>query len=499
MSVSPEDQNESPTGESDTDPQPSEYIFAPSVVKTFTALRARGCTPVAFETGRDGERTWMVSECPVCPQKSPLAIFYIGGSGGGAVELNCDGCTFISRLNTAMELGLSPDDLYDVPEPLQEAQDLPPEPEDEVFDPEDEIAAMRERRIEKQVEELRVRDEAKRRFDEEILGRTEEDFEVLDLHELRTGERPERVWLENKLIAVNQVTKITADSGAGKTLLLANLALCWSLGRSLLDVEDGGPRMLEKEQRVLYIDGEVGQDWWAEYLDKFDAPLDLPNLFVKSFPDWPPLTTDTGADLFWKLVDKYDPDVVVMDTLSSFIDGEESDSTTWILFDNRVTLPLKARGITTVFADHTGHEAQRARGSSAKKSKLDVEWVLSGAPKGSDSLELANLKSRTGGLPEKVSIRRADNPLAHVRLLNSAAAPGGQPGPEMRLLEVVALLDRLGVPFDIGRPRVRSEYLKGSERVSDRDLSAAIARRKAREDGLRKGAQPFGYNPGEYD
>ncbi|OFE08009.1 hypothetical protein A5N83_14880 [Rhodococcus sp. 1139] len=331
--------------------------------------------------------------------------------------------------------------------------------------------------------------------DVEQIVAVDDPLAVLDLRK-RNEPRNARVWLENLLVAVGQVTKITAASGVGKTLLLAYLALCWSLGRSGLDVENGEngehgePRALARPLRVLYIDGEVGEDWWFEYLDKMDAPFELPNLLVKSFPDWPPLTTDAGARLFWGLVEHHSPDVVILDTLSSFIDGDENDSSTWIAFDNRITLPLKANGITALFADHTGKIAELgARGSSAKKSKIDVEWSVEASPKGSNGLLLRNLKARTGKLPDMVRLIRKDDPLTHARSgsesgstspLRSVSQSGEPVDP--KVAEVVRVLDKLNIDPKSGRPTIAKRLRSEGVTASDEAIRAAIEHRRQRAD-----------------
>jgi len=324
--------------------------------------------------------------------------------------------------------------------------------------------------------------------DVEQIVAVDDPLAILDLRK-RHEPRKARIWLENLLVAVGQITKITAASGVGKTLLLAYLALCWSLGRSGLDVENGEPRALARPLRVLYIDGEVGEDWWFEYLDKMDAPFELPNLLVKSFPDWPPLTTDSGARLFWGLVEHHNPDVVILDTLSSFIDGDENDSSTWIAFDNRITLPLKANGITALFADHTGKIAELgARGSSAKKSKIDVEWSAEASPKGSNGLLLRNLKARTGKLPDMVRLIRKDDPLTHARSGAGSTDPlqsvsqSGEPV-DPKVAEVVRVLDKLNIEQKTGFPTV-SKRLRSEGAVSARDdvIRAAIMHRRERDE-----------------
>ncbi|MGB2950760.1 MAG: AAA family ATPase, partial [Rhodococcus sp. (in: high G+C Gram-positive bacteria)] len=182
---------------------------------------------------------------------------------------------------------------------------------------------------------------------------TEDEYDgpcALDLARLRSEPRPPKVWLETGVVAEKSVTKFVAGSGDGKTILIADMAIHHSLGLSALDRgDDGRPRQLDGgPKRVLYIDGEVGEDWWLDYLERFAAPAELPNLFVVSMEDIPALTTDAGVVAMTKLIERYRPDVVVIDTLSSYIEGAENDSDTWIAFDNRITLPLKAMGVTVI-------------------------------------------------------------------------------------------------------------------------------------------------------
>lgn len=263
---------------------------------------------------------------------------------------------------------------------------------------------------------------------------------LLDLRSLRAQPLPPREWLENGIFELFAVNKLTAASGSGKSLLLLHMAVNWSLGRSALDLDDAGqPRALDRPLRVLYIDGELGPRWWHRYLDKIGAPDELPDLHVVTLTDDAPtfdaLCTPHGAaqfrDFATELADELGGiDIVIVDTLSAFVGGEENSNDTWAEFDRLVTLPLKKLGFTLVYADHTGHGGDRARGGSAKKAKLDVEWVLTvpDAEMDPNRLELSSEptkgKMRSGheGHPMKVILQRVDGPLGHVRVPTSQAA-----------------------------------------------------------------------------
>lgn len=234
---------------------------------------------------------------------------------------------------------------------------------------------------------------------------------VLNLRELRTNPPPPPTFLEQGFIERGAVTKITAESGAGKSILLADLAWHWAVeGRSALTdytIEGGA-------LTVLYVDGELGQRWWLKYLAKFGVPLDAPRLIVKCFPDWPSLTTDAGAAMFWELFEHFQPNVVVFDTLSTFVEGDENSSETFAAFDRRVTLPLISREVTVLIADHAGKDVTRdARGSSAKRAKMDAEWMLTAAKANRDDLHLSIRKDRHAVLDQDLLLTRRDDPLRH--------------------------------------------------------------------------------------
>ncbi|RMB75973.1 hypothetical protein AYK61_04690 [Rhodococcus sp. SBT000017] len=320
---------------------------------------------------------------------------------------------------------------------------------------------------------------------------TEDEYDgpcALDLARLRSEPRPPKVWLETGVVAEKSVTKFVAGSGDGKTILIADMAIHHSLGLSALDRgDDGRPRQLDGgPKRVLYIDGEVGEDWWLDYLERFAAPAELPNLFVVSMEDIPALTTDAGVVAMTKLIERYRPDVVVIDTLSSYIEGAENDSDTWIAFDNRITLPLKAKGVTVIYADHTGKNPELgARGSSAKRAKLDAEWLLS-KPRADrkNELRLSRLKDRTGSLPEKVALKRVDGPLAHVRItegkLTLKVVAGREVPEDDKVAAIVEQLDQWDVSVKTGRPSIAARLRDAGFTAPDAAIRLAIDHRRSR-------------------
>lgn len=328
---------------------------------------------------------------------------------------------------------------------------------------------------------------------------------LADLTSARSQPEHPRTWLESGIIEQGAVNKLTAASGTGKTVLTAHMAVNWSFGLSALDTGvDGQPRRLDRPLRVLYVDGELGMPWWITYAAKFGFPRHLSNFYLKTLsatdddgPEWPALSSPEGAAAFWKFIrsvecESGDLDVIVLDTLSAFVGGEESGNDTWIEFDRYVTLPLKARGYTVVYVDHTGHDTTRARGGSAKKAKLDVEWVLD-IPEKSDlnGLRLSNLpstgKMRHGfdGHPNVVHLERRDDPLRHVRV--EAPAKRGSVGEpnalddDAKVLALVVALDKAKIPIKTTQRPAIQALRDAGYKFDDRYLGRAIQLRKDRE------------------
>ncbi|EKT77401.1 hypothetical protein WSS_A37744 [Rhodococcus opacus M213] len=335
---------------------------------------------------------------------------------------------------------------------------------------------------------------------------------IFDHRTARSQPLPPRVWLENGIIEAECVNKVTAASGSGKTLLLAHLAVNWSLGRSALDVDENGqPRELDRPQRVLYIDGELGPRQWHRILDKLGAPLDLPNFHLRTLtddaPTWPALCTPEGAAQFLTWIDSGEEvDVIVLDTLSAFVGGEESSNDTWLEFDRLVTLPLKSAGFTVIYADHTGHEARRARGGSAKKAKLDVEWVLdvpdSRAP---NTLRMTSDptagKMRNGhdGYPMTVYLDRVDGPLGHVRVEKDDAADELRDTlSDPRRAILIGHMDRLGLPMDVSK-RAAQEALRAANIKFDDKVLLDAKRTRVNRESARLAAEESLANGGEID
>jgi RecA-family ATPase len=83
-----------------------------------------------------------------------------------------------------------------------------------------------------------------------------------------------------------------------------------------------------------------------------------------------------GAELI-AAVNAYGSEVVVIDTVSRAIDGEENSNDTWLAFYLHTGLQLKQLGVSMIRLDHSGKdESKGMRGGSAKAGDVDAFWLL---------------------------------------------------------------------------------------------------------------------------
>jgi hypothetical protein len=108
-------------------------------------------------------------------------------------------------------------------------------------------------------------------------------------------------------------------------------------------------------------------------------PSELKNLVYKPFPNFNGTLDGSqfaAAELL-AIVDEETPDIVIIDTVSRFIQGNENDSSTWLALYRRIHEPLKARGVACLRLDHFGKDEDRgSRGSSSKSQDVDHVWEL---------------------------------------------------------------------------------------------------------------------------
>lgn len=232
------------------------------------------------------------------------------------------------------------------------------------------------------------------------------------------------------IINAGQIVSLVGQGGTGKSLLMFDIAMSLATGRSVLGHQQVEP------MSVLYIDMEnpVGEVYTRRInLGYRDDSLN--RLAYYHMPDLPALDTKAGGQFIQAMAERHSPELVIFDTISKLVAGEESKSDTWQDLYRYSMVPLRQANCAAVILDHQGHDASRgARGSSAKRDNVDLQWLQ--ACRG-DLITLKRDKCRTLHDTETLKIRRGGAPLRHT-IENDAVQ------------ECIAFFDSIG--FTGGRP-----------------------------------------------
>jgi KaiC/GvpD/RAD55 family RecA-like ATPase len=272
--------------------------------------------------------------------------------------------------------------------------------------------------------------------------------------------------------------------GRGHALYAAHKA-----GKSLLMLYIAAKVATETGHHCLYVDYEMTERDVRDRLAEmgYGPESDLERLHYALLPKMPPLDTEPGGQALMDLLDTAAvgaPEahfVVVIDTISRAVRGEENDADTWRFFYLYTGMRLKQRGCTWMRLDHAGKDAERGqRGSSSKGDDVDIVWKLTVTQNG---VQLKRELSRIGWVPEKVTLLKKDSPLLHyIRAISDD--PDGT-------LEVVQLLDALKVPGDATNATSRKMLRGAGHHFANDVISASVRWRQMafRESAERR--QPF--------
>ncbi len=194
-------------------------------------------------------------------------------------------------------------------------------------------------------------------------------------------------------------------------------------GKSLLTLALVAEAAIRDENlRVLYLDYEMGMQDLAMRLEKMGygkhTPLD--RIYYAMFPPIPPLDTEAGglALMEYAAIAMADaPEgtrlLVIIDTISRAVEGEENSADTYRAFYRHTGMRLKAAGYTWARIDHAGKDQKLGqRGSSAKNDDVDVVWEIVRPDKNDDShIVVSCTFQRVGFLPKSITMTQRENPL----------------------------------------------------------------------------------------
>jgi hypothetical protein len=216
-------------------------------------------------------------------------------------------------------------------------------------------------------------------------------------------------WAIPQIVPAGRLVTIWATRKTGKSLLALDLAAAAATGRPILGQDHVTPT------DVIYLDFEMTEDDLEERLGDlgYGPDSDLSRFHYYLLPTLPPLDDYAGGAALMQLVERHHATVVVLDTLSRVIAGDENSADTFRAFYRCTGLALKQAGIATLRLDHAGKEKDRGeRGSSAKGDDVDLAWELRDA--GGGEYLLKRSYTRLSWVPEAIKLRREAEPLRHV-------------------------------------------------------------------------------------
>ncbi|WP_328295785.1 bifunctional DNA primase/polymerase [Kineococcus sp. NBC_00420] len=295
----------------------------------------------------------------------------------------------------------------------------------------------------------------------------DERYPVVDWAELFAGTRAGADWLCEPLIEAGRVVTLYSPAKAGKSLLTLEIVAALATGGSVL----GNPA--RPALRVLYVDMENTLDDLHQRLRDLGYVGGLKNLKYLPFPPLPPLDTPDGGAALLGIVERHQVDLVVLDTVSRVVGGEEDRADTFRAFYRHTIVGLKAQGIAVLRLDHAGKEESRGqRGSSAKTDDVDAVWRLSVLRHNIVKLQRTHSRGNHGAA--EMMLRRESAPLRHVPVVGAL---------DSRIEKIIQRLDELQIPDAAGRPKCQTALREDGFSAKTDDITSAVAVRKKRISG----------------
>lgn len=256
-------------------------------------------------------------------------------------------------------------------------------------------------------------------------------FPALNWEELWADKTTDE-WIAEPLLPARRLVALFSPPKMGKSLLMLEVAVCVSRGTEVLGVS------VARAHTVLYVDFE--NDPRGDVRSRLQAmgytPHQLENLKYLSFPQLAYLDTAMGGVELLAVARHYGAEVVVIDTISRAVQGEENDNDTWLSFYRQTGLRLKNAGIACIRLDHTGKDASKGmRGGSAKYGDVDAVWAMTQLSESTFRLECT--ANRLPITEKLLTVKRLTEPLRHRVDLS---------GVEGSARECVDALATLGVP-----------------------------------------------------
>lgn len=292
---------------------------------------------------------------------------------------------------------------------------------------------------------------------------------VVDWGEFWTKDHSKREWVAWPLVPKGRGVALFAEAKAGKSTITLAIVAAAAAGRSIL-----GRHTPERPRHVVYLDYEMTEDDLFERLEELgygpDDEVLHRHLHYSLLPAAFPLDTFEGAAQICALAKHYEAELVVIDTFSRAVQGDEQDNATAQNYYRFTGKTLKAHGVAALRLDHAGKDLDRGqRGGSAKNDDVDLVWQLSRTDLG---VKIERTHSRITWAQGQIDIQQEQNDDGSVeyRIVDRNDYPPGT-------RELAKLMDDLGIARDASGRAAAAQLRAAGEGAKNDRIRAAQAYR----------------------
>jgi DNA-binding NarL/FixJ family response regulator len=204
------------------------------------------------------------------------------------------------------------------------------------------------------------------------------------------------------------ITLLHAQPKTGKTYLALAVAVAVSEGKPLLGWEPDKPG---KPRRVLYLDAEMPMWLLYKRLRQFGAEhntgidfLSREDLLAEGSTMMPDLGSPAGLDMLDRLMDRLQPALVVLDSLSALIrSGIENERESWLPLEAWLQ-SQRARKRAVLMVHHQGKSGLQ-RGTSAREEVIDASLALRKHANGALRIEIERIRDHEGEIDRSITAR----------------------------------------------------------------------------------------------
>lgn len=269
-------------------------------------------------------------------------------------------------------------------------------------------------------------------------------------------------WAMWPLIPAGRSIALYAPAKAGKSTVVLAGVVAAACGQAVFGTWDTEP------VDVLYLDYEMTENDIFERLSDlgYGPEIDMSHLHYSMLPSIFPLDTKEGAQQIVRLAEHVNAKIVVIDTFSRAVKGEENDADTSRDFYRFTGMALKSRGIACLRTDHAGKDSGAGqRGSSAKNDDVDVVWSLE---KSDSGVKITRTHSRITWVPEQVAIEQVehDDGQTTYKITQRRQWPTGIP-------ELAAVMDLLKIGLKASYREAGKALREGGEAASNSRIRLA--------------------------